>query len=126
VSLDNIAQLLEKVPGQRENEKKQRELEDRLRDLREQREALVMVFTREPMSIIWKIAPLLNETQKASEDTRQLAKDVLAEATKERKAREKVVNATTWGSYVLYTLGWGLGLAGRVYGVGGTEGEEAD
>ena len=68
------------------------------------------------MSILWKIAPLLNETQKASDDTRQLARDVLAEATKKRKERQKIVNATTWASYVLYTLGWGLGLVGRVYG----------
>jgi hypothetical protein len=119
VSLDNIMQLLEKAPGQRENEKKYKELEDRLRDLREQREALVMVFTREPMSVLWKIAPLLNETQKASDDTRQLARDVLAEAAKERKSRETIVNAATWASYVLYTLGWGLGLAGRVYGSAG-------
>jgi hypothetical protein len=116
VSLDNISQLLEKVPGQKENEKKHREIEERLRNLREQREALLVVVTREPMSILWRIAPLLNETQKASDDTRQLARDVLAEATKKRKERENIVNATTWASYVLYTLGWGLGLVGRVYG----------
>jgi hypothetical protein len=126
VSLGNISQLLEKVPGQQQNEKKHKEIEDRLRDLREQREALLMIFTREPMSILWKIAPLLSETQKASDDTRQFAKDVLAEATKERKQRERVVNATTWTSYVLYTLGWGLGLAGRVYGVDGVEGADAE
>lgn len=126
VSLDNISQLLEKVPGQQQNEKKHKEIEDRLRDLREQREALLTIFTREPMSILWKIAPLLNETEKASDDTRQLAKDVLAEAAKERKQREKIVNVTTWTSYVLYILGWGLGLAGRVYGVGGIEGGEVE
>jgi hypothetical protein len=126
VSLDNISQLLEKVPGQRQNEKKHKEIEDRLRDLREQREALLMVFTREPMSILWKIAPLLNETQMASDGARQLAKDVLTEAAKERKQRETLLGVCTWMSYILYTLGWGLGLAGRVYGVGdvATEGGE--
>lgn len=126
VSLDNISQLLEKVPGQQQSEKKHKELEERLKDLREQRDALLLIFGREPMSILWKIAPLLNETQKASDDTRQLAKDVLAEATKKRKAREKIVNTTTWASYVLYTLGWGLGLAGRVYGAGDLGGAEAE
>jgi hypothetical protein len=126
VSLDNISQLLEKVPGQHQNEQKHKEIEDRLRDLREQREALLTVFTREPMNILWKIAPLLNETQKASDDARQLAKDVLAEAARERKQRERILDISTWMSYILYTLGWGLGLAGRVYGVSdvATEGPE--
>src|SRR5262249_8677117 len=107
-------------------EKRHKEIEDRLQDLRERREVLLTIFTREPMNILWKIAPLLSETERASDDTRQLARDVLAEAAKERKARETIVSATTWLSYILYTLGWGLGLAGRLYGVSGAPNEETE
>ena len=41
---------------------------------------------------------------------------LLATAVAARKQREEVVSVATWVSYVLYTLGWSLGLAGRLYG----------
>ena len=31
--------------------------------------------------------------------------------------RGRVVNVSTWVSYALFTLGWGLALIGRLYGV---------
>jgi len=74
--------------------------------------------------IVWKIAPLLNYTQKASDETRALPKDVLATASEVRKKREKMMTFVTWLSYVLYTLGWGLGFAGRFYGVNDLSGAE--
>ena len=49
-------------------------------------------------------------------DTRLLARQVLATAVTARKQREEVVSVATWVSYVLYTLGWSLGLAGRLCG----------
>lgn len=49
-------------------------------------------------------------------DTRLLARQALATAVTARKQREEVVSVATWVSYVLYTLGWSLGLAGRLYG----------
>jgi DNA-binding transcriptional MerR regulator len=116
VSLENISTLIEKVPGQLQHKKQYEELEVKLKELREKHDALLQVFTREPMAITWTIAPLLSETQAASDDTRSLAKDVLSAATGARKRREAVVNAATWLSYLLYTLGWGLSLVGRLYG----------
>jgi hypothetical protein len=124
VSLGNISSLMEKVPGQRDNEARYEDLNKELTNLREQHDVLAQLFVRQPMDIVWKIAPLLNDTQKASDETRALAKDVLATASEARKKREKMMNFVTWLSYVLYTLGWGLGFAGRLYGVNDLSGAE--
>ena len=121
VSLDNISKLVEKVPGQKQSIQKVEEIKKRLQELRDQHDVLVQIFTREPMGVIWKLAPLLSETQKTSDDTRLLARQVLATAVTARKQREEVVGVATWASYVLYTLGWSLGLAGRLYGVDDAE-----
>jgi len=37
---------------------------------------------------------------------------------------EKQYRHATWASYVLYTIGWGLGLFARLFGVSSTSGEE--
>jgi hypothetical protein len=52
-----------------------------------------------------------------------LQNDVVSEARKEKEGAERWYTRCTWASYFLYTLGWGLGLIGKVYGVGGTGGE---
>ena len=101
VSLDNISNLIEKVPHQEENARKAKEIQDDLQHLRDEHDILTAVFTRQPMDVLWKLAPLLSETEKTSEKTRLLAKDVLSEATRARKQREAVFGITTWASYLL-------------------------
>jgi hypothetical protein len=52
-----------------------------------------------------------------------LQNDVVSEARKEKEGAERWYTRCTWASYFLYTLGWGLGLIGKVYGVGVTSGD---
>lgn len=48
-----------------------------------------------------------------------LLSDALVKASKEAKEKaEENVHIATWASYFLYALGWGLGLVGRLVGVG--------
>ncbi len=44
---------------------------------------------------------------------------VLTEAAREKKQAEDWYQCRKWASYVFYTIGWGLGLIGKIYGVGG-------
>jgi hypothetical protein len=44
---------------------------------------------------------------------------VLTEAAREKKQAEDWYQCSKWASYVFYTIGWGLGLIGKIYGVGG-------
>jgi hypothetical protein len=122
MAFENIRRLIEKLHGRKKEEEQLAALEKRLEAAREEHDVLALKFGREPMSVLWAIAPLLNETEAISEDTRQLAKDLLGAAATERKHRETVYGVSTWASYLLYTLGWSLGLAGRIFGISDLEG----
>jgi ABC-type Na+ efflux pump permease subunit len=43
--------------------------------------------------------------------------DVLAEAERQKQQAETWFKWCTWGSYVLYSIGWALGLVGKIFGV---------
>lgn len=117
-SLDNISRLIEKIPHQEASKSEVEKLQKELQELRDHRTAFELAFNREPsMDLVWKLGALLVSTQKLSDEIRDLARDVLENAEKARVRRERVVSITTWASYALYTLGWGLGLLGRIYGV---------
>jgi hypothetical protein len=47
-----------------------------------------------------------------------LTGEVLAEAHKQKSRNEHWYRIATWASYFLYAFGWGLGLVGRLVGVG--------
>jgi hypothetical protein len=66
-----------------------KEIEARLQKLRDEHDVLVGVYTREPVNVVWRLAPLLSETDKTSEDSRLLVK------VSERRRRDTVVDAAT-------------------------------
>jgi hypothetical protein len=47
---------------------------------------------------------------------------LLADARKTKAVNDVRYRASTWVSYILYALGWSLGLAGRLVGVEGMGG----
>lgn len=49
-------------------------------------------------------------------DGQNLADDVLRDAEGVKKKREDYYAIYTWASFALYSLGWSLGLIGRLYG----------
>jgi hypothetical protein len=52
-------------------------------------------------------------------DVDRIALKIFADAREVRHENEHWYQVCTWVSYFLYTLGWGLGLVGRLVGVGG-------
>jgi len=55
----------------------------------------------------------------------KLKNAVLGDAEQTKKSEEQSYGVFTWISYILYSLGWGLGLVGRVYKVEGLQGMDA-
>jgi hypothetical protein len=58
-----------------------------------------------------------------SNEYRQLKRDLIDVAQRERDRTERFYEVSKWSAIVFYTIGWGLGLRGKVYG--GTGAEEA-
>ena len=124
-ALDNIDRLAEKLPTKASDQRRVKALEERLTDIRESRAAALQVLTRDPsMNSVWEFGTLLANTEKLSSEIRSLSVDVLrvAHATKDR--RETFYSASIWASYVLYAVGWGLGLLGRMFGAEPIDGAE--
>ena len=58
-------------------------------------------------------------TIKADSDWFKLREEVLDTANTEREEKERLLTGFTWLSYILYGIGWTLGLGGRLFGVAG-------
>jgi hypothetical protein len=56
-----------------------------------------------------------------SQEYRQLKRDLIDAAKRERDRNERFYEVSKWTAIVLYTIGWGLGLRGKVYGDTGVE-----
>jgi len=56
-----------------------------------------------------------------SQEYRQLKRDLIDAAKRERDRNEHYYEISKWTAIVLYTIGWGLGLRGKVYGNAGME-----
>jgi hypothetical protein len=52
-------------------------------------------------------------------DIGPMRRAVLTESAREKKQAEDWYRWSKWASYLFYTIGWGLGLIGKIYGVGG-------
>ena len=50
------------------------------------------------------------------EEYRQLKSDLMDTAKRERDRNERLYKASKWTAIALYTIGWGLGLRGKLYG----------
>ncbi|MFY9820893.1 MAG: hypothetical protein WAM82_05890 [Thermoanaerobaculia bacterium] len=50
------------------------------------------------------------------QSTGEVVKAVRRRALEEKERSERNLSLTRWITYILYTFGWGLGLAGKCYG----------
>lgn len=53
---------------------------------------------------------------------RQLKADLITTAREQRDRQEHYYEISKWAAMVFYTIGWGLGLVGKVYDIYGVEG----
>jgi putative salt-induced outer membrane protein YdiY len=51
------------------------------------------------------------------QDVEQSTLKIFEEARQYKEEKERQYKRWTWATYVLYTLGWTLGLVGSLYGV---------
>jgi hypothetical protein len=65
-----------------------------------------------------KIAGVETDTEKLEDTSDSMAQIALQDAELQRKNGELLLQRWTWASYGLYTVGWGLGLTGKLYGGG--------
>jgi hypothetical protein len=49
----------------------------------------------------------------------QFEDEVMQHARLKLQRKQELYDIFTWVSYVLYAIGWGLGLVGKLYGVDG-------
>jgi hypothetical protein len=71
-----------------------------------------------------EILPLTVGGMSFEKDAADFVQTVRERAAKEREKDERYLKYATWASYVLYTLGWGLALTAKLYGLEGVGGGE--
>jgi hypothetical protein len=65
-----------------------------------------------------------NASRTAWQDVEESTLKIFEEARQYKEKKERQYNHWTWASYVLYTLGWTLGLVGSLYGISGEASSE--
>ena len=60
---------------------------------------------------------LQKNTEILLKQTKEMSNQVFSEVERIRVEDESHLHTVKWASYVLFTLGWGLALIGRIYGV---------
>jgi len=71
-----------------------------------------------------EILPLTLRGMSFEKDAAAFVHAMRKKAAEEKHKDEGYLKYSTWVSYVLYTLGWGLGLTAKLYGVEGVGGGE--
>jgi hypothetical protein len=83
----------------------------------------LLVSMHQPMAAT-KLAPkatmdaLVAKAIKLQDDSNRWSNSILHKAEEVRRTNSRNSTYAGWISTGLYTVGWGLGLAGRLYGVG--------
>jgi hypothetical protein len=73
----------------------------------------------DPVRTTTEIMPLTLRGMAFEKSAADFVHAVRERAVEERDKDERYLKYATWASYVLYTLGWGLGLFAKLYGVEG-------
>ena len=119
-----VNDLVDKLPNsERDIRREARELDRRLETVSGNEDALIHIL-KDPLSNDGTDRKALLDLAKDEHIAQQLNADIITfsdrvfRTFRERKRdAERVVNVSTWISYALFTLGWGLALIGRLYGV---------
>lgn len=97
--------------------------QERLREQLEYRELQDELLGRNgkqaktPLEIKVKLEALTRTGNRLREEERTLKADVIHTAKAKRDRDEGYYHVAKWAGYFLYTIGWGLGLVGKVYEV---------
>jgi hypothetical protein len=134
-NLDNVARLMRKLPNQGANiaqlETLKKALEDDGRSLDNLYKALPInpgyrllfpekdIIKRMSEQDLQAFDALRKHFHSLESDANRFATEVLNISEGLRDKNERSYGIYTWVSYGLYTLGWGLGLVGRLYSVEG-------
>jgi hypothetical protein len=119
-----VNDLVGKLPNSEKDIKREaRELDRRLETVSDNEDTLVHIL-KDPKSDDGTDNKALHDLAKEEHVAEQLNADIITfsdrvfRTFRERKRdAQRVVNVSTWVSYALFTLGWGLALIGRLYGV---------
>jgi hypothetical protein len=130
-SLDNISRLLEKLDPDANQTKQVGTLRARVADLQtkcDEAASHIEPWADDSKSIsadkkdqydaqfAW-LAPLISDSWGLSPEIQKLADDVLKRAEEVKQKREHQYRLVNRLSIGLFTVGWGLGLAAKLYGV---------
>jgi hypothetical protein len=68
------------------------------------------------------LVDLIPRNNRLAEADLQLKRDLIKAARQQRDRNQRYYEISKWGAIVFYTIGWVLGLLGKVYGISGVEG----
>jgi hypothetical protein len=128
-SLDNMTTLTKKTPGKSSNNAEIEKLRRRSEALHDYQSSVtsaieevrrgkyaVLHHAGQEQIVTIEALDLTERIEQLSTDTHALNAVVLKELEERKEKEEKQYRGLTWVSYGLYTLGWSLGLLGKMYG----------
>ena len=121
--LINSEQLLHKLPMQvqEEDHAELESLKTKRKNIEAQFGDVMSAGSGKPQKTAAELSKLANDILRDSFDIGQrtsiLSDKVLQRAREIEATTEHRYELATWASYILYAIGWGLGLAGRLVGV---------
>jgi hypothetical protein len=129
-SLDNMAALTEKNHGNTSDRTEIETLAKRYDGLRDYHkwltEAIVEVrrgkyavfeHVKHEELVKIEVLDLVVRTERLTDDTRDRGSSVLKAVGEKKDKEQRYYGILTWVSYGLYTVGWSLGLLGKMFGV---------
>jgi hypothetical protein len=121
--LNAVGRLLEKMPKDRNREKKLDDLQTQFKAVQKADEDFRNTKSpRSPSELNENLNSAVSlEHQAWDRETaiQDLSLSVLKDSAEMKKRDETSFKIATWSSYLLYCLGWGLGLIGKLCGLDG-------
>jgi hypothetical protein len=118
-ALSNISRLELAISVNATDQRETAMLQRQLTDIKEkERPEILNFYDGKPLDEGKEFA-VMDAAAKLRSSCEELTERRLSSAEKMRTAVAWRYSMATWASYVLYTLGWGLGLVAKLYGVKG-------
>jgi len=125
--LNAVDRLLEKLPTDQNRDKKLNDLQTQFKAVQKTDEDFRNTpsprSTSELKENLNSAVSLEHQAWDTETAIQNLSLSILKDSAEVKKRDETYFKIATWGSYLLYCLGWGLGLIGKLFGLDGLGGD---
>jgi hypothetical protein len=125
--LNAVDRLLEKMPTDQNREKKLNDVQTQFKAVQKNDEGFRNTpsphSTSELKENLNSAVSLEHQAWDTETAIQNLSLSILKDSGEVKKRDETYFKIATWGSYLLYCLGWGLGLIGKLFGFDGFGGD---